>query len=72
MAYLNAIKAAGTDDADAVRAELGKKKIDDFFAKGGQIRADGLLVHDMYLLQVQDAEGRSVGRGQGRPHHPGR
>lgn len=57
MAYLNAIKAAGTDDADAVRAELGKMKIDDFFAKGGQVRADGLLVHDMYLLQVQDPKG---------------
>lgn len=56
MAYLNAIKAAGTDDPDAVRAELGKMKIDDFFAKGGHIREDGLLEHDMYLLQVQDAK----------------
>jgi len=53
IAYLNAIKAAGTDNADAVRAELGKMKIDDFFAKGGQIRKDGLLVHDMYLLTVK-------------------
>ncbi len=54
MAYLQAIKAAGTDDADAVREQLGKMKIDDFFAKGGQIRKDGLLVHDMYLLKVKD------------------
>lgn len=54
MAYLKAIKAAGTDDPDAVRAELGKMKIDDFFAKGGMIRKDGLLVHDMYLLKVKD------------------
>jgi branched-chain amino acid transport system substrate-binding protein len=53
IAYLNAIKAAGTDDADAVREQLGKMKIDDFFAKGGQIREVGLLVHDMYLLEVQ-------------------
>lgn len=53
MAYLKAIKAAGTDDPDKVRAELGKMKIDDFFAKGGEIRQDGLLVHDMYLLKVQ-------------------
>jgi branched-chain amino acid transport system substrate-binding protein len=36
-----------------VRAELGKMKIDDFFAKGGQIRKDGLLIHDMYLLTVK-------------------
>jgi branched-chain amino acid transport system substrate-binding protein len=54
MAYLNAIKAAGTDDSDKVREQLGKMKIDDFFAKGGEIRADGLLVHDMYLLKVKD------------------
>ncbi|MCQ2005921.1 ABC transporter substrate-binding protein [Rhizobium sp. NRK18] len=54
MAYLKAIQAAGTDNADAVREELGKGKIDDFFAKGGMIRKDGLLVHDMYLLQVQE------------------
>lgn len=57
MAYLKAIEAAGTDDPDAVRAELGKMKIDDFFAKGGTIRQDGLLMHDMYLLQVQDNAG---------------
>ena len=56
IAYLNAVKAAGTDDADAVRAELGKMKIDDFFAKGGSIRQDGLLVHDMYLLKVKPAK----------------
>jgi branched-chain amino acid transport system substrate-binding protein len=54
MAYLKAIEAAGTDNADAVREQLGKGKIDDFFAKGGMIRQDGLLVHDMYLLQVQE------------------
>ncbi|MCY0146161.1 ABC transporter substrate-binding protein [Hoeflea sp. G2-23] len=54
MAYLKAVEAAGTDDSDKVRAELGKMKIDDFFAKGGQIREDGLLVHDMYLLKVKD------------------
>ncbi|MGR6432573.1 ABC transporter substrate-binding protein [Rhizobium sp. PAMB 3182] len=54
MAYLKAIEAAGTDNADAVREQLGKEKIDDFFAKGGMIRQDGLLVHDMYLLQVQE------------------
>lgn len=54
MAYLKAVEAAGTDDSDKVRAELGKMKIDDFFAKGGQIREDGLLVHDMYLLKVKE------------------
>lgn len=54
MAYLKAIEAAGTDEADAVREQLGKQPIDDFFAKGGTIREDGLLVHDMYLLTVKE------------------
>ena len=52
-AYLNAVKAAGTDESDAVRKAIGNKPIDDFFAKGGHIRDDGLLEHDMYLLKVK-------------------
>src|SRR5699024_7724235 len=46
-AYLNAVKTAGTDESDAVRKTIGNKPIDDFFAKGGTIRDDGLLEHDM-------------------------
>jgi branched-chain amino acid transport system substrate-binding protein len=53
MQYLNAVKTTGTDDADAVMAQLKKTKIDDFFGKGGYIRADGRMVHDMYLAQVK-------------------
>ncbi|WP_199178561.1 ABC transporter substrate-binding protein [Acidimangrovimonas sediminis] len=53
MAYLNAVKAAGTDNPDKVRAELGKMTIDDFYTKGGKIRKDGLFVYDMYLLKVK-------------------
>ncbi|GAB3674047.1 ABC transporter substrate-binding protein [Salinisphaera aquimarina] len=55
-AYLNAVKAAGTDESDAVRKAIGNKPIDDFFAKGGQIRDDGLLEHDMYLLKAKKAD----------------
>ncbi len=54
--YLMAVKAAGTDDADAVMAQLKKQKINDMFAKGGVIRADGRMVHDMYLMQVKAPE----------------
>ncbi|HET8791360.1 MAG TPA: ABC transporter substrate-binding protein [Modicisalibacter sp.] len=54
-AYLNAVKAAGTDDADVVREQLNGMPIDDFFAKGGHIRPDGLLIHDMYLLKVKES-----------------
>lgn len=52
MAYLNAVKAAGTDDADKVMAELKKAKLDDFYAKG-YIRKDGRYIHDMYLMQAK-------------------
>ena len=34
-------------------AQLKKTKVNDFFAKGGHIRADGRMVHDMYLIQVK-------------------
>jgi branched-chain amino acid transport system substrate-binding protein len=53
MTYLNAVKAAGTDDGDKVMAQMKSTKINDMFAKGGVIRPDGRMVHDMYLLQVK-------------------
>jgi branched-chain amino acid transport system substrate-binding protein len=51
--YLNAVKAVGSDDADKVMAHLKKTKINDMFAKNGEIRPDGRMVHDMYLMQVK-------------------
>ena len=51
--YLQAVKAIGTDDADKVLAQLKKTKVNDIFAKGGYIREDGRMVHDMYLMQVK-------------------
>ena len=51
--YLNAVKATGTDDADKVMAQMRKTKINDMFVKGGFIREDGRMVHDMYLMQVK-------------------
>jgi branched-chain amino acid transport system substrate-binding protein len=53
MQYLNAVKAAGTDDADKVMAQLKNTKINDMFAKNGVIRPDGRMVHDMFLMQVK-------------------
>ncbi|THD42860.1 MAG: ABC transporter substrate-binding protein [Bradyrhizobium sp.] len=53
MTYLNAVKAAGTTDPDKVMAELHKAKIDDMFTANGVIRADGLMQHDMYIMQVK-------------------
>ncbi|MDM0037762.1 ABC transporter substrate-binding protein [Variovorax sp. J22G21] len=51
--YLKAVKAAGTDDADTVMAQLKKSKFEDMFVKGGWLRGDGLMVHDMQLMQVK-------------------
>lgn len=51
--YLNAVKAVGGDDADKIMAHLKKTKINDMFAKNGEIRPDGRMVHDMYLMQVK-------------------
>ncbi|MGA2496033.1 MAG: ABC transporter substrate-binding protein [Roseiarcus sp.] len=53
LTYLNAVKAAGTTDPDKVTAELHKAKIDDIFTANGVIRADGLMEHDMYIMQVK-------------------
>lgn len=51
--YLKAIQAAGTDNADAVMAQLKKARINDMFAKNAYLRADGRLMHDMYLMEVK-------------------
>ncbi|WP_432261942.1 ABC transporter substrate-binding protein [Cupriavidus sp. TMH.W2] len=51
--YLKAIQAARTDDSDAVLARMRATPVNDFFARNGTIRADGLMVHDMYLVEVK-------------------
>jgi branched-chain amino acid transport system substrate-binding protein len=58
--YLNGVKATGTDDADAVMAWMKSTLHSDVFGKNMQVRADGRLVHDMYLVQVKKpAESKS-------------
>jgi len=51
--YLKAVQAAGTTDSDKVMEQLHKAKINDFYAQNGYIRADGSMIHDMYLMQVK-------------------
>ncbi len=54
MHYFKAIQAAGTDEAPVVMAKMRELPVNDFFAKNGKLRADGRMVHDMYLLQVKN------------------
>ncbi len=56
LQYLNAVKATGSDDADKVMAQMRKTPVNDIFAKGGFIRGDGRMVHDMYLMQVKSPD----------------
>jgi branched-chain amino acid transport system substrate-binding protein len=56
MTYLNAIKASGTDDPLKVAAEMRAHPINDFFARNGRLREDGLMVHDLVLVQVKSPE----------------
>ena len=51
--YLKAVKAVGSDDTDKVMAYLKANKINDMFTKNGEIRPDGRMVHDMYLMEVK-------------------
>jgi len=53
MHYLNAIKAAGTDEAKAVMAKMREMPVNDFFAKNGRVREDGRFIHDMYVYEVK-------------------
>jgi branched-chain amino acid transport system substrate-binding protein len=53
--YLKAVQAAGTTDSDKVMSTMKSMKIDDFYNKG-QIRADGRMMHDMYLFEVKNSK----------------
>lgn len=51
--YLNGVKATGTDDPDTLMKWMKSNKVNDFYAKGGVVREDGRMVHDMFLMQVK-------------------
>src|SRR5215467_5854674 len=51
--YLKAVDALGSDEAKAVVAKMRDMPIHDFFADRGVLRADGRMVHDMYLVEVK-------------------
>jgi branched-chain amino acid transport system substrate-binding protein len=53
LTYLKAVKAVGSTDPDKVMGELKRAKINDLFTSGGYVRADGAMIHDMYVMQVK-------------------
>ena len=56
LQFLKAVKAAGSDNGEKVMVQLRTSKFDDMFVKGGWLRPDGLMVHDMQLMQVKTPE----------------
>ena len=55
MNYLKAVQTAGTTDGEKVMSTLKSMTYDDFYSKG-TVRADGRMIHDMYLFQVKSAK----------------
>jgi branched-chain amino acid transport system substrate-binding protein len=53
LQYLKAVKAAGSKDSDAVAKKLKELPVDDMFAQGGKVLANGRMVHDLYLFEVK-------------------
>ncbi len=51
--YLNAIQAAGTDAAGPVMEKMRATPINDFMTKNGQLRIDGRVVRDTFLLRAK-------------------
>ena len=51
--YLRAVEAAQTDGGQAVMTKMKELPVDDIFSRNGKVRDDGLMLHDMYLVEVK-------------------
>ncbi len=51
--YLKSVAAAGTTDSLAVVDKMKATPVHDMYAEHGTIRADGRMLHDMYLVRVK-------------------
>jgi branched-chain amino acid transport system substrate-binding protein len=52
--YLRAVKKAGSVEGSKVAAAMRSAPVEDMFASDGKVRADGRMVHDMYLAEVKE------------------
>lgn len=48
---LRAMDATGTDDPSRVMGRMRQLEVDDDLFRNGRVRADGQMVHDMYLVR---------------------
>lgn len=64
-AYLKAIEATQTDAAQAVLKKLHETEISDGFTPSGKVRADGRMVHEMYLMRAKGPSDSNVGAWDG-------
>ena len=51
--YLRAVAAAGTADTGPVLSAMRASRVHDFYAEDGWLRADGRMMHPLYLVQVK-------------------
>ena len=56
MHYLKAIKALGSKEPLKVMEKMRETPINDFMTHNGQLRIDGRVLRDMYLVQVKKPE----------------
>jgi len=54
--YLQAVKAAGTKDADVVRVKMAQMPINDFYSNNVRIREDGRVMRQTYIAQVKSPD----------------
>ncbi len=53
LTYLKAVEAVKTTNSDKVMEYIKKTPINDAYTKNGMVRADGRMIHDMYLVQAK-------------------
>jgi branched-chain amino acid transport system substrate-binding protein len=56
LQYLKAMKAAGTDETEAVTKHLHAMPVNDAFCTNGKVLANGSMSHEMYLFEVKSPE----------------
>ena len=72
--YLKAVEATNSDDPKIVLAKMRETPVNDAFTPNGKLRADGRMVHDVYLVQIKSPAEfeKRLGFAEARRDHPRR